>query len=196
MLLGLMPDEGEVRGLLALLLLTNARAATRTAADGRLLLLEEQDRTQWDHDAIGEGRDLVLDALHAGRPGRFTLQAAIAAVHAEAPSYAQTDWHQLLGLYDALLDRWPSPVVALNRAVPVAMVHGPATALTVVDELAADGRLDGYRYLAATRADLLRRLGRLPEATEAYQQALILAENDAERAFLSGRIAECAGPSI
>ncbi|HEY7177468.1 MAG TPA: sigma-70 family RNA polymerase sigma factor [Micromonosporaceae bacterium] len=195
MLRDLMPDEGEVRGLLALLLLTNARASTRTAPDGRLLLLEEQDRSQWDRATIEEGCRLVLDALHAGRPGRFTLQAAIAAVHAEAPSYAETDWRQLLGLYDALLQRWPSPVVALNRAVPVAMVDGPAAALAVVDDIVADGRLYGYRYLAATRADMLRRLGRLGEAADEYRQALGLAENDAERAFLSRRLAECAGPS-
>jgi RNA polymerase sigma-70 factor (ECF subfamily) len=188
----LMPDEGEIRGLLALLLLTNARAATRTAPDGRLLLLEEQDRSLWDRAAIAAGVRLVLDALHAGRPGRFTLQAAIAALHAEAPSYAETDWRQLLALYDALLRVWPSPVVALNRAVPVAMVHGPEFALALVDDLAADRRLDGYRYLPATRADLLRRLGRWTEASSAYEQALSLAENDAERAFLAGRIAECA----
>jgi len=192
MLLALMPDEGEVRGLLALLLLTNARAMTRTAPDGRLLLLDEQDRGRWDRDAIAEGLRLVLGALHAGRPGRFTLQAAIAAVHAEAPSYAETDWRQLLGLYDALLSRWPSPVVALNRAVPVAMLDGPAAALAVVDDLALDARLDGYRYLAAARADFLRRLGRWDEAIEAYQEALQHTENDAERAFLTGRIAECA----
>ncbi|HEY2793296.1 MAG TPA: DUF6596 domain-containing protein, partial [Micromonosporaceae bacterium] len=192
MLQVLMPDEGEIRGLLALLLLTNARAATRTAPDGRLLLLEEQDRSLWDRDAIAAGVGLVLDALHAGRPGRFTLQAAIAALHAEAPSYAETDWRQLLALYDALLRIWPSPVVALNRAVPVAMVHGPELSLALVDDLAADRRLDGYRYLPATRADLLRRLGRWNEAASAYERALSLADNDAERAFLASRIAECA----
>ena len=192
MLHTLMPDEGEVRGLLALLLLTDARSATRTAPDGRLLLLDEQDRDRWDRDAIAEGRRLVLDALHGGRPGRFTLQAAIAAVHAEAPSYGETDWPQVLGLYDALAQIWPSPVVELNRAVPVAMVYGPEAALAVVDDLAADGRLDGYRYLASTRADLLRKLGRSGEAAAAYQQALALADNDAERAFLTRRIAECA----
>jgi RNA polymerase sigma-70 factor, ECF subfamily len=195
MLAALMPDEGEIRGLLALLLLTNARAATRTAPDGRLLLLEEQDRSLWDRAAIAAGVRLVLDALHAGRPGRFTLQAAIAALHAEAPSYAETDWRQLLALYDALLLVWPSPVVALNRAVPVAMVHGPELALALVDDLATDRRLDGYRYLPATRADLLRRLGRWNEAASAYEQALSWADNDAERAFLAGRIAECASAS-
>jgi RNA polymerase sigma-70 factor, ECF subfamily len=192
MLHTLMPDEGEVRGLLALLVLTDARSATRTAPDGRLLLLEEQDRSQWNRDAIAEGRRLVLDALHGGRPGRFTLQAAIAAVHAEAPSYAETDWPQVLGLYDALAQIWPSPVVELNRAVPLAMVYGPEAALAVVDDLATDGRLDGYRYLASTRADLLRQLGRSGQAVAAYQQALALADNDAERAFLTRRIAECA----
>jgi RNA polymerase sigma-70 factor (ECF subfamily) len=157
-------------------------------------LLEEQDRSAWDRAAIAAGVELVLDALHAGRPGRFTLQAAIAALHAEAPTYAETDWRQLLALYDALLRVWPSPVVALNRAVPVAMVYGPEAALAVVDDLAAAGRLDGYRYLPATRADLLRRLGRWGEAVSAYEQALSLAENEPERAFLAGRIAECADP--
>ena len=124
MLYTLMPDDREVRGLLALLLLTDARRATRTAGDGRLLLLEEQDRSRWDRQAIGEGRQLVDQALRRGRPGRFGLQAAIAAVHAEAPSSADTDWPEVLGLYDLLLAVWPSPVVALNRAVAVAMVQG------------------------------------------------------------------------
>jgi RNA polymerase sigma-70 factor (ECF subfamily) len=192
MLQTLMPDEGEVRGLLALLLLTDARSGTRTGPDGRLVLLAEQDRTAWDRQAIASGRQLVIDALHAGRPGRFTLQAAIAAVHAEAPSYEETDWPEVLALYDLLLRVWPSPVVALNRAVPLAMVHGPAAALAVVDDLAAGGRLDGYRYLAATRADLLRRLARWDDAAAAYETALAQADNEAERLFLSGRIAECA----
>ncbi len=120
----LMPDEREARGLLALLLLTHARRATRQDPAGRLLLLEDQDRSQWDQAAIGEGIGLVVGALRGGRPGRFALQAAIAAVHAEAPSYAETDWPELLGLYDVLLQAWPSPVVALNRAVVLAMVTG------------------------------------------------------------------------
>ena len=167
MLHALMPDDREVRGLLALLLLTDARRATRTAADGRLLLLEEQDRSHWDRRAIAEGSELVVGALRRGRPGRFALQAAIAAVHAEASSFAETDWHEVLGLYDMLLEAWPSPVVALNRAVAVAMVEGPAAGLAAVDAVADDPRLAAYPYLAATRADLLRRLGRAQDAARA-----------------------------
>jgi RNA polymerase sigma-70 factor (ECF subfamily) len=192
MLRQLMPDEREIRGLLALMLLLDARRVTRTAPDGSLQLLEQQDRGRWDRVAIEEGRALVVEALRGGRPGRFALQAAIAAVHVEAPSYAETDWVELLALYDALYRIWPSPVVALNRSVPLAMVRGPAAGLAVVEELAADGRLDGYHYLAATRADLLRRLGRLDEAATAYRHALDLADNEAERAFLAARIAEVA----
>ncbi|HKD98179.1 MAG TPA: sigma-70 family RNA polymerase sigma factor, partial [Micromonosporaceae bacterium] len=141
MLLALMPDEREVRGLLALLLLTDARRATRTGPDGELVLLEHQDRSRWDRTAIEEGRRLVVDALRGGRPGRFTLQAAIAAVHAEAPDYEHTDWPELLALYDTLMRVWPSPVVALNRVVPLAMVRGPRAGLAAVDQLAADTRL-------------------------------------------------------
>jgi RNA polymerase sigma-70 factor (ECF subfamily) len=195
MLALLMPDEREVRGLLALLLLTDARRATRTGLDGSLTLLADQDRTRWDAVAIAEGRALVIAALRGGRTGRFALQAAIAAVHADAPSYAETDWAELLGLFDELLRVWPSPVVALNRAVPLAVVAGPQAALDAVDALAADGRLDGYRYLHATRADLLRRLGRRAEAAEAYRRAYALSENDAERAFLTGRIDEVSRPA-
>jgi len=186
----LMPDEREVRGLLALLLLTDARRATRTADDGRLLLLEEQDRSQWDRTAIEEGTALVTEALRGGRPGRFALQAAIAAMHAEAPCYAETDWPQLLQIYGELLRAWPSPVVALNRAVVLAMVDGPAAGLAEMADLEGDGRLAGYRYLPAAKADLLRRMGRLEDAAVAYRDALDLADNAAERAFLAGRIAE------
>jgi RNA polymerase sigma-70 factor (ECF subfamily) len=190
MLHTLMPDEPEVRGLLGLLLLTDARRATRVGANGVLLLLEEQDRTRWDRAAIEEGIDLVLDALRGGRPGRFALQGAVAALHAEAPSYEQTDWPQVLGVYDALLRVWPSPVVALNRAVALAMVQGPGAALAEVEALEQAGRLAGYRYLAATKADLLRRLDRRAEAAQAYRAALDLADNAAERAFLAGRLAD------
>jgi RNA polymerase sigma-70 factor (ECF subfamily) len=193
----LMPDEREARGLLGLLLLTDARRATRSAADGRLLLLEEQDRTRWDRAAISEGTGLVTGALRGrpGPPGRFLLQAAIAAVHAEAPSYADTDWPQLLRLYDELLRAWPTPVVALNRAVAHAMADGPEAGLADIEAIERDGRLAGYRYLPAARADLLRRLGRDQDAAEAYRTALGLTENAAELAFLAGRIAEVSGAS-
>ncbi|WP_242902792.1 RNA polymerase sigma factor [Actinomadura terrae] len=192
MLHALMPGESEVRGLLALLLANHARRATRTAPNenGRLRLLEEQDRSAWDQESIAEADALVVSALKSGRPGRFALQAAIATLHATAPTYRDTDWKQILVLYDALLRVWPSPVVALNRAVAVAMVGGPAAALAEVEALERDGRLAGYRYLPAVKADLLRRMGRTRDAADAYEQALALTANDAERAFLTGRLAE------
>jgi RNA polymerase sigma-70 factor (ECF subfamily) len=182
MLCALMPDEREARGLLALLLANHARRDTRIANDGRLLRLSEQDRSAWDADAIAEADTLVVSALRGGRPGRFAVQAAIAALHATAPTYADTDWPQILELYDALLAVWPSPVVALNRAVAVAEVDGPAAALTEVEALERDSRLAGYHYLPAVKADLLRRLGRAPDA--AYRDAIALAGNDVERAYL------------
>ncbi|MGH3384704.1 MAG: RNA polymerase sigma factor [Nocardioidaceae bacterium] len=185
----LMPDEPEVRGLLALLLVTDARRATRTDDQGRLVLLEDQDRSAWDQAAIAEGHRLIVDVLRRGRPGRFTLQAAIASVHARAPSYAETDWPEVLALYDALLAVWPTPVVSLNRAVAVAMVEGPTAALSLVGGVEDDGRLGGYPYLPAVKADLLRRLGRHQEAAVAYQAALVLVDNDAEREFLVRRLA-------
>ncbi|CRK59456.1 RNA polymerase sigma-70 factor, ECF subfamily [Alloactinosynnema sp. L-07] len=190
MLRDLMPDEREVWGMLALLLVTDARKATRTDADGRLLLLEDQDRAAWDRDEIEEGHRLVLDALRGGRPGRFALQAAIASLHAMAPTYAETDWPQILILYTELLKAWPSPVVALNRAIAVAMVRGPGDGLAELESLEADGRLAGYRYLPAAKADLLRRTDRLTEAAAAYRAALELCENEAERAFLEARLQE------
>jgi RNA polymerase sigma-70 factor (ECF subfamily) len=190
MLHTLMPDEREVRGLLALVLLTDARRPTRAAPGGRLLLLAEQDRSLWNRPAIAEGRALVRGALQGGRPGRFALQAAIAALHAEAPGYEETDWRQIVRIYDILLLAWRSPVVALNRAVAVSLADGPAAGLTELDELERDGRLAGYRYLPAARADMLRRLGRGQEAADAYRTALELAENESERDFLTRRIAE------
>jgi RNA polymerase sigma-70 factor, ECF subfamily len=199
---GLMPDEPEASGLLALLLITDARRATRTDANGNLLLLEQQDRSKWDASKIAEGAALVSEALrvsqalHGGRPGRFALQAAIAAVHGEAPSYASTEWPRLLALYDQLLCAWPSPVVELNRAVVVAMIHGPAAALDDIARLEDDNRLNGYRYLPATKADLLRRLGRHAEAEQAYAEALALTENPAERAFLARRVAEVSASRV
>ena len=189
MLLAVMPDEPEVRGLLALLLVIDARRTTRTDAEGRLLVLEDQDRSAWDRTAIDEGRRLVVDAFRTGRVGRYALQAAIASLHAVAASYATTDWRQVLGLYDELLKVWPSPVVALNRAVAVSMVRGPDAALAEIEILERDGRLAGYHYLPAVRADLLRRLGRHRESAAAYRAALDLADNEAERAFLVARLA-------
>ena len=185
----LMPDETEVRGLHALLLVTDARRATRTDKRGRLLRLEDQDRSNWDKAALAAADALITGCLRTARPGRYVLQAAIASLYAEAPSYAETDWPQLVALYDELLRVWPSPVVALNRAVPLAMAAGPAAALAEVDRLERDGRLAGYRYLPAVKADLLSRLGRAAEAAAAYRQALDLTANEAERAFLADRLA-------
>ena len=190
----LLPLEREAAGLLALLLVHQARRATRTDPHGRLLRLEDQDRSAWDRALIAEADRLVVAALSAGPPGRFTLQATIAALHGQAPSYAATDWPQILILYDELLRVWPSPVVALNRAVVVAEVDGPEPALAEVEALERDGRLDGYRYLPATKADLLHRLGRDAEAAEAYRTALALSDNAAEQEFLTGRLRSTEGP--
>jgi RNA polymerase sigma-70 factor (ECF subfamily) len=185
----LLPDEREAAGLLALLLVHEARRATRTDPHGRLLRLAEQDRSAWDRELIAQADRLLVQTLRAGAPGRFTVQAAIAALHAQAPSYDATDWPQILTLYDELLRIWPSPVVALNRAVALAMVDGPEPALTEVEALERDGRLGGYRYLPSTKADLLHRLGRDAEAVIAYQAALALTGNAAEQEFLEQRLA-------
>ncbi len=190
LLRSLMPDEREVRGLLALLLVTHARRTTRTDASGRLLLLSEQDRSAWDRLEIDEADRLVVEALRGPSRGRYALQAAIAALHAVATTYDDTDWPQILSLYEELHAVWPSPVVALNGAIALSMVSGPEAALPVIESLEEDGRLDGYRYLPATKADLLRRMGRMKEAAEAYRAALAQADNEAERAFLSSRLAE------
>jgi RNA polymerase sigma-70 factor, ECF subfamily len=186
----LLPGSSETAGLLALLLVHEARRVTRTDADGRLVRLAEQDRAGWDRRLIAEADALVVGALSAGPPGRFVLQAAIAALHAEAPTYDATDWPQILTLYDELLRVWPSPVVALNRAVAVAMVDGPEAALEEVEAIERDGRLRRYRYLPATKAQLLQRLGRDAEAAVAYREALDLTGNAPERAFLEGRLGE------
>jgi RNA polymerase sigma factor (sigma-70 family) len=192
MLHALLPGEADVAGLLALILLTDARRSTRvSAADGRMLLLAEQDRALWDHGEIAEGAALVRQALRRRPPGRFALQAAIAAVHAEAPSWEATDWREIVALYDLLVTVWPSPVVALNRAVALGLAEGPAAGLAALEELAAEPALAGYGYLAAARADFLRRLGRTDAARAAYAEALLLTENAAERAFLEGRLAVC-----
>lgn len=190
----LMPDEREAAGLLALILANHARRAGRTAPDGQLVLLADQDRSAWDRAAIAEADRLVVRALRGGSPGPYALQAAIATLHATAPSYAETDWPQIVELYDALLAGWPSPVVALNRAVAVGLTDGPAAALVEVDRLADDPRLAGYRYLPAIRADLLRRLDRPDEAAAAYREALRLADNEVERRHLRDRLTEVASP--
>jgi RNA polymerase sigma-70 factor, ECF subfamily len=176
----LMPDEPEVSGLLALLLLTEARRRIRTRPDGSLVLLGEQDRAQWDGELIAEGETIVRRCLRRGRLGAYQLQAAINAVHAGAPSAEETDWARIVALYDALLEIAATPVVALNRAVAVAEVDGPAAALALVDGL----DLDGYYPFHATRADLLRRLGRTEEAIAAYERAAALAPTEREREFL------------
>ncbi|SFT50330.1 RNA polymerase sigma-70 factor, ECF subfamily [Geodermatophilus amargosae] len=188
MLRRLLPRDPAVAGLLALLLLTDARRETRTTDDGRLLLLEEQDRARWDRAAIAEGVALVREALRARPPSRYALQAAIAAVHAESPSWDDTDWAEIVALYGVLARLWPSPVVALNRAVAVGFARGPDAGLAALDELAAEPQLAGYGYLPAARADLLRRLGRVGEAREAYTEALLLTGNAAEREFLAARL--------
>jgi RNA polymerase sigma-70 factor (ECF subfamily) len=184
----LMPDEPEVIGLLALMLLVESRRATRTSADGALTLLADQDRTLWDRALIDEGQSIVRQCLAWNRPGPYQLQAAVNAVHSDAPSSADTDWRQIVQLYDLHLSIAPGPVVALNRAVAVAEVEGPSEALRLVDEL----DLDGYHLFHAIRADLLRRLGRSAEAAAAYDAASARTESAAERAFLEGRRRECA----
>jgi RNA polymerase sigma-70 factor (ECF subfamily) len=185
----LLPAEPEVRGLLALLLLVDARRAARTDAAGELVPLEDQDRGLWDVDRIVEGRDLVVDALRGPGWGPYAIQAAIAAVHAEAADTATTDWPQIVALYDVLAHVSPSPVVQLNRAVAVAMRDGPEAGLAALDTLQVDA-LRGYHPLPAAQADLLRKLGRTAEAATAYRAALELARNERERAFLRRRLAE------
>jgi RNA polymerase sigma-70 factor, ECF subfamily len=190
MMASLMPDEPEVRGLLALMILTDARRATRTDDEGRILLLSEQDRTRWDRAAIADGVALAGEAMRGITRGRFAIQAAIAAVHAQVPSYEQTDWRLLLALYDELIRAWPSPVVGLNRAVAVAMLDGPDAGLAEIARLEADEQLGGYRYLPSAKADLLRQAGRYAEAAASYETAIRLTQNDAERSFLTARLAE------
>ncbi|MEV5914088.1 RNA polymerase sigma factor [Streptomyces chartreusis] len=179
----LMPDEPEVTGLLALMLLVESRRDARQDEHGGLVPLPEQDRALWDRDLIAEGQSLVRRCLRRGRPGPYQIQAAIQAVHSDAPSGRDTDWGQIRQLYDQLMAVAPSPVVALNRAVAVAETEGPARALGLVDAL----DLDGYRVLHAVRADLLRRLGRDTEAVREYERAVELSENPAERAYLERR---------
>jgi RNA polymerase sigma-70 factor (ECF subfamily) len=180
--------EPEVLGLLALMLLNDSRQQARSTPDGDLVLLADQNRTLWNQAQIREGCQLVLQALASRRFGAYTLQAAISAVHAEASSAEKTDWIQIVGLYDALLEHTHSPVVALNRAVAVAMRDGPQAGLDLVDELMAQGHLQDYHLAHATRADLYRRMGRLKEAHDAYQDALRLTRQGPEQRFLQQRL--------
>ncbi|MGV9629171.1 RNA polymerase sigma factor [Streptomyces sp. NPDC003487] len=189
LLADLMPDEPEVLGLLALMLLTESRRPARTDASGALIPLPEQDRSRWDRALVAEGQELVRRCLRRGRPGPYQIQAAINAVHSDAPTAQDTDWAQILQLYDHLMALAPSPVVALNRAVAVAETEGPGPALALVDAL----DLDGYHVLHAVRAELLRRLGRTVEAVEAYDRALALDPGPAERRHLERRRRELAG---
>jgi RNA polymerase sigma-70 factor, ECF subfamily len=179
----LLPDEPEVHGLLALMLLTASRRPARTAADGSIVLLADQDRSLWDQALAAEGRAIVAACIHRDLPGRYQLQAAVQAVHSVAPSAQGTDWPRILANYDHLLRLAPSPVVALNRAVALAEVEGPAAGLAAIDDL----ELDAFHLFHATRADLLVRLDRPNDAADAYDRALALVGNDAERRFLTER---------
>ena len=191
LLLELLP-EPEVMGLLALMVLHESRRAARTSPSGELVLLDDQDRSLWDRARIAEGVALVRRALASRRFGPYTLQAAIAAVHAEAPSAAATDWAQIVGLYDVLLRADPSPVIELNRAVALAMRDGPLAGLVLIDALLARGELAEYRFAHSARADLCRRLGRTVEARASYKRALELTRQETERRFLERRLAEVA----
>jgi RNA polymerase sigma factor (sigma-70 family) len=190
MLRGLLPGDGDVAAVLALILLSDARRETRVGPDGRLLLLAEQDRGRWDRAEIAEGVALVREAVRRRPPSRYGLQAAIAAVHAEAPSWDETDWAQVVELYDLLAAVWPSPVVALNRGVAVGFARGPAAGLDELDALAAEPQLAGYGYLPAARAAFLAKLGRVAAARTAYEEAILLTGNEVERDFLAARLAE------
>jgi RNA polymerase sigma-70 factor (ECF subfamily) len=186
----LMPDEPEALGLLSLMLLHHARRAGRTDDQGQLITLEQQDRSGWDRPAIEEGSRVLDAALRRRRPGPYQIQAAIAACHANAAKASDTDWDEIARLYDRLHVLAPTPVVALNRAVAVAMAWGPAAGLELAEALEASGQLAGYYLLSATRADLLRRLERFDEAEVAYRQALDLARSEPERRYLNRRVAE------
>ena len=187
-LLELMPDEAEVKGLLALMLLIHSRREARTTSTGELVLLQDQDRSAWDADLVAEGQEIVRWCLRRNHPGPYQIQAAIQAVHSDAADAAATDWRQILALYDHLLALAPSPVIALNRAVALGEVEGPGAALAAVDEL----NLESYQMFHAIRADLLRRLGRSAEAAAAYSHALATTTNMAEREFLEHRLAAAA----
>lgn len=191
-LLAALLPEPEVLGLLALMLLHESRRAARTTPTGDIVLLEDQDRSLWDRELIAEGAALVAQALATENYGPYTLQAAIAAVHAQAPSVAATDWSQIVAFYDLLAQAVPSPIVELNRAVAIAMRDGPASGLALIDAILARGELADYHLAHAARADLCRRLGRTAEARAAYERALSLARQEPERRFIERRLRELA----
>jgi RNA polymerase sigma-70 factor (ECF subfamily) len=195
LLLALLPQpDSEATGLLALLLLQQSRQAARTSADGELVLLADQNRSLWNRDQIAEGAALVRKAVAMGNVGSYTLQAAIAAIHAESPHSAATDWNEISGLYDLLKEVDPSPVVELNRAVAIAMRDGEEAGLGLIDRLLASGELDHYALAHAGRAELLRRLGRNDEARRSYERALQLIGQEPERRFIERRLRELAAP--
>jgi len=189
LLVDLLP-EPEAQGLLALMLLHDSRRAARTSHDGDVILLEDQDRGLWNRQQIGEGTRLVEQSLSTGRAGPYAIQAAIAAVHAEAPNAAATDWDEIVGLYDVLMEMSPSPVVELNRAVAIAMRDGPAAGLAIIDALLARGELKDYRLAHAAHAELCRRLGRTADARASFERALELTKQEPERRFLERRLEE------
>jgi RNA polymerase sigma-70 factor, ECF subfamily len=184
----LLPRDREVTGLLALMLLIDARRDTRQSGTGELELLQDQDRSRWDHSRIAEGAALVRRSLRDAPPSRYAVEAAIAAVHAEAPSWENTDWGEIVGLYDVLGRLWPSPVVDLNRAIAIGFRDGPQAGLGALEPLLDEPALGAYPYLSAARADLLRRLGRAKEARTAYEEALALTDNSVGRKFLARRL--------
>jgi RNA polymerase sigma-70 factor (ECF subfamily) len=189
----LLPGDRQVAGLLALFLLVDARRDAREDDDGRLVLLADQDRGLWRRDQVEEGAALLAQALGGPEPHRYAVEAAIAAVHAEAPTWEDTDWDEIVGLYDVLLARWPSPVVALNRAVALGLRDGPRAGLAALDAVAGEPALAGYGYLSAARADFLRRLGLWAAARAAYEEALVLTANASERRFLEERLRDVEG---
>ncbi|MDX1749769.1 MAG: DUF6596 domain-containing protein [Methylophaga sp.] len=189
-LLAQLLPEAEVDGLLALMLLQDSRRAARLDAYGDLITLNEQDRSLWDQQQVLDGCNLAIQTLRTQRFGSFTLQAAIAAVHAEAPSFEKTDWQQIVGLYDALMQYADSPVVRLNQAMAIAMLHGPEAGLVTIKQLLAKGELNNYHLIHAAKADLCRRLQQFAAARMAYQQALSLTQEGPEQRFLQRRLAE------
>jgi RNA polymerase sigma-70 factor (ECF subfamily) len=188
MLHALLPNDAEVTGLLALIVITDSRRNARVGRDGALVTLEYQDRALWLHESIDEGLSLVSEAVRRGRPGRFTLMAALSAVHASSPRWDETDWREIVGLYDLLMESWPSPVVALNRAVAVGFADGPEAGLVALDHLETEPQLVSYPYFAVARAECFLRLGDTRRARESFALALLLTENSVERDHLNARV--------